>query len=271
MGRVDRFVYLNGEIVGRAEVGQSAFSSAVLYGKGVFTTISIIDSAPFLWSKHWRRLTVNAEKTGIDLSDHSEASIRKALEGLVAANTTTDGRARVTFFDEGPSSIWFGENKGKTTVSIITAPTHTVVDNLRLTISPYPVNSRSPLAGIKSCNYLENILAIEEAKGRGFDEAVRVNEKGIVAGGCMANLFWLRDGRHFTPSLSTGCLPGTTREFVLENVECDEVEAGIGEIENADAVFLTSAGLGVVASAEFNSRRLPPTDHRILRLIKETN
>ena len=77
----------------------------------------------------------------------------------------------------------------------------------------------------------------------------------------MANVFWERDGELFTPSLRTRCLPGTTREYVLENVDCKEVVTGIEELGNADRIFLTSAGLGIANVAEFNGRRLDTSDH----------
>ena len=83
----------------------------------------------------------------------------------------------------------------------------------------------------------------------------------------MANVFWEADGRLFTPSLSTGCLPGTTREIVMENFGCEEVEAGIEAIETADRIFLTSAGLGVAPVAEFNGRRLDTSGHPLLEQL----
>jgi branched-subunit amino acid aminotransferase/4-amino-4-deoxychorismate lyase len=141
----------------------------------------------------------------------------------------------------------------------------------KLTISPYPVNSLSPLAGVKSCNYLEQILVIDEAKGLGFDEGVRLNERGEIASATMANVFWLKDDVLFTPSLKTGCLPGTTREFVLENLKCREVEADLEALQNADAVFLTSAGLGVVRVAVFDERSLPDVNHPIVNLVPNIN
>jgi branched-chain amino acid aminotransferase len=270
MGRVNRLVYLNGEIIGEPNARIAVLASAVFYGKGIFTTITIVDSSPFLWNKHLLRLTSNAEKVGIDLSEYPDDAIRKALDDIIAANAVVNGRARVTLFDETASSFWCAEAGGGTGLSLVTGEPRPLPENFRLGVSPYRVNSGSPLATVKSCNYLENILAIEDAKRRGFDEAIRANERSTVTSACMANVFWLKDGRLSTPALSTGCLPGTTREFVLENVECDEVEDGIGEIESADAVFLTSAGLGVIAVYEFNGRILAPNDHRILRLIEES-
>lgn len=247
-----------------------ALSSAALYGKGVFTTVAILRCQPFLWEKHWRRLTNDSVKLGIDLTVFSESKIRESVEDLVKRKKLTNGRARITFFDMSSSKIWPFDSTANTSLLIMTGELRPVPENFRLTVSPFPINSLSPLAGVKSCNYLENILALDEAKARGFDEAVRVNERGEVTSGVMANVFWLMDDVLYTPSLKTGCLAGTTREFVLENLACGEVEATIDDLKTADAVFMTSAGLGVVQAAEFNSRRFTSTDHPITCLLPLT-
>src|SRR5262249_61923880 len=85
-----------------------------------------------------------------------------------------------------------------------------------ITISPYRMTSHGPLAGIKRTAMLENLLALEEARSRGFTEALMVNERGEIVGGTAANLFWVEGGDLFTPSLATGCVGGTTRGFVGE-------------------------------------------------------
>ena len=112
-------------------------------------------------------------------------------------------------------------------------------------------------------------MAFVDAKTGGFDEAIRLNERGHVTAACMANVFWEAEGKVCTPALTTGCLAGTTREFVLENLKCVEVEAGIEAVDSADRIFLTSAGLGVVAVAGFNGRSLDVSDHAILNLIPQ--
>ena len=261
--------FLNNQYFKVSEATLSAISSATLYGKGIFTTIAIYDGEPFLWEKHWRRLTENAAKLGIDLSEHSENTTRKALDEIVGKNGVTSGRARITFFDNRPSTIWPAENESalKTSLHIMTGDLRPVPDDVNLTVSPYPINSRSPLAGVKSCNYLENLMAFDEAKGRGFNEAIRLNERGEVTSACMANVFWLNDDRLYTPSLTTGCLAGTTREFVLENLECEEVETGIEAINAADAIFLTSAGIGVAALNELDGIRVVNSAHEITSLV----
>jgi len=242
-------------------------SSDRLYSKGVFTTIAIHNGEPFLWKKHWQRLSSNAAKLGIDISEYDELSVANSLADQIEKNYISNGRARITFFDESPSEIWSDGGEKKTGLSIITAGSRTIPENFKLTVSTHRVNTTSPLAGIKSCNYLEHLMAYDRAKTRGFDEAIRMNERGEIASACMANVFWLKDEWLYTPSLTTGCLAGTTREFVLENLECVEVEIGIGSLTEADAIFLTSAGIGVVEVFGFEGRQLIRRDHPILDLL----
>ena len=264
---MDEFVSFDFKILSSAETSVSAISSAALFGKGVFTTICIFDGDPFLWEKHWFRLRSNAKRLAIDLTEFSEEKIRDSFGQIVQKNNITHGRGRITIFDESPSQIWPYKSRRKSSLLITTADSRQLPVDFRLTTSPYAVNSLSPLAGIKSCNYLEKILALNEAKTRGFDEAIQLNERGEVASTVMANVFWMSGGRLYTPSLATGCVAGTTCEFVLENIECDEVEAGIEDLDEADAIFLTSAGLCIAQISEFESKKLKKSDHPILHLL----
>jgi branched-subunit amino acid aminotransferase/4-amino-4-deoxychorismate lyase len=239
-----KFVSFNQQILPASEAHLNTISSATLYGKGIFTTIAIYDKKPFLWEKHWFRLKDNASRIGL-FFEFSEEEIFAALVKLIAKNKIKNGRARLTFFDESAKGIWTFENNKETSFLMTTADFRPISDVLKLTVSPYRVNSASPLVNIKSCNYLENILAFEKAKSRGFDEAIRLNEKGEIASACLANIFWLKGDEIFTPSLKTGCLAGTTRELILEKYKVFEVEENIESLRKGDAVFLTSAGLGI--------------------------
>ena len=262
------FICFNQRIFHAAETFLPAVSAAALYGKGIFTTIAVYRGEPFLWEKHWRRLQTDAKKIGLDLSDFDEATIKDALLETIAKNDLINGRARLTFFDERANGIWKLESKRKTSFLMLTADFRAITDNFRLTISPFPTNSKSPLAGVKSCNYLENLFALDEAKKRGFDEAVRINERGEIASACAANIFWLKGAKLYTPAPATGCLNGTTREFLTEKFECFEIETSLENLQNADAIFLTSAGIGVVQASEFEDRKFAPNNHEITRIIR---
>lgn len=259
-------VSLNGRICKKTDANLIGVSGAALFGKGIFTTVAIYDGRASLWEKHWNRLVAAAAKLDVSLDGFTEGTVLKAVDEIVTRNALRTGRARVTFFDESATEIWEYEGAQKTSLLIMTGESRTASDNFRVELSPHLINSTSPLAGVKSCNYLEHLLAYQEAKGRGFDEAIRCNERGEVTSACLANVFWLKGDRMFTPSLKTGCLAGTTREFALENIHCEEVETGVEAVRDADAVFLTSAGLSVVSVDEFNGRELRGKDHPILRV-----
>ncbi len=240
-----KFVSFNLQILPVEKVSISVISSAALYGKGIFTTLGVYHAKPFLWEKHWRRLRENSAKLDIDLSKFDEEAVKNALSHIILQNKLETGRARLTFFDESATRIWNFESQNKTSFLITTADWQKTKTEMRLTISPFAVNSKSPLANVKSCNYLENLLAFEEAKKRGFDEALRLNEKGEIVSVSMANIFWVKDEKILTPSLETGCLAGTTREFLMENFSVQEVKADLNEINEADEILLTSAGINI--------------------------
>lgn len=263
-----KHIFLKSEILCAEDARISAATSAALYGRGIFTTVAIYDIKPFLWEKHWRRLNGSAEKLGIDLSEYTEEIVHGALAEIISVNNITNARARLTFYDESPSGIWSLRGERQTSLLIMTADLREVSANYRLTVSPFRVNSASPIANVKSCNYLEKIIALEEAVRRGYDEAVQVNERGVIASACMANIFWLAEGKLFTPPLTTGCLAGTTREFIMEKSPCVENEIGLETLRKADAIFLTSAGLDVVQVAEFENRRFEPVTKEIIRTIR---
>lgn len=240
-----RFISFNRQITSSEKKFLPLLSSAAFYGKGVFSTIAVYRAKPFLWEKHWRRLNNDAGKTGLDLSEFSEEDVKNSLFKIIEKNNFQTGRARITFFDENLSGVWDFESKRKTSLLIATANSRRIKNNFSLIVSPFRLNSLSPLAGIKSCNYLEKLLALKDAEAKGFDEAVCLNERGEIASASTANIFWVKNEQIFTPSLKSGCLAGTTREFILENFAVREKQIGIKEIIKADEIFLTSAGIGV--------------------------
>jgi len=238
-------------------------SSAMLYGRGVFTTVAIYDTNPFLWSKHWQRLTAHAAKLDIDHTGCTEKNVGDALNKLIAVNQVRDGRARVILLARSGRDLWKTRMPGgkKTDLLIMTGdPPAAPPNGFSLAVSPYRTNTLSPLTGIKSLNYLSNILAWEEAQSRDFDEAVVLNERGEIASATTSNLFWVKDGAVHTPALSTGAIAGVTRECVIDVaskhfIPLLEGVYEMGDLTDADEIFLTSSGLGVAPVTTFDFRR----------------
>ena len=256
-------IYLNKTMVEATKARVAPVSSAMLYGRGVFTTVAIYDTNPFLWSKHWQRLTAHAAKLDIDHSGCTEKGVGDAMKKLLAFNQVKDGRARVIMLARSGRDVWRTKPSGgkKTDLLIMTGdPPKAPPNGLSLAVSPFRTNTFSPITGIKSLNYLANVLAWEEAQSRDFDEAVVLNERGEIASATTANLFWVKDGTLHTPTLSTGAMAGVTRECVIDIatkhfIPLLEGIYEISDLTDADEIFLTSAALGVAPVTTFDFRR----------------
>ena len=256
-------IYLNKSMVEATKARVAPVSSAMLYGRGVFTTLSIFNSQPFRWSKHWQRLTSHATKLDVDFTGCTEKNVGDALQKLIAVNRVEAGRARVIMLARSGRDIWKTKIAGakKTDLLIMTGDPQKVSPNgLSLAVSPYRVNTVSPLSGIKSLNYLDHVLSWEEAQSRDFDDAVVLNERGEIVSATTANLFWARNGTLHTPTLSTGAMAGITRECVIEiaNKNFIPLVEGVYEmpdLTDADEIFLTSSSLGVAPVTTFDFRR----------------
>ena len=104
---------------------------------------------------------------------------------------------------------------------------------------------------VKSSNYLENLLALAEAKRDGAHEAVMLDGEGRVAEGTTSNLFLVKAGRVVTPDVGVGLLPGITRAQVMDaargdGITVEESRPRPADLVGADELFLTSSVRGVL-------------------------
>src|SRR5215216_4245893 len=88
-------IYLNKTMVEATKARVAPVSSAMLYGRGVFTTLAIYNSQPFLWSRHWQRLTTHAKKLDIDFTGCNEKNVGDALQKLISFFYVKTGRADI--------------------------------------------------------------------------------------------------------------------------------------------------------------------------------
>jgi len=256
-------IYLNKVMLEATKARVAPVSSAMLYGRGVFTTVAVYEGKPFLWPEHWRRLSNHAERLSVDLAELNEHNVGEALKKLIAVNQVRTGRARVILLARSGRDVWktTKESPRKTDLLIMTGePQKVPAAGMSLAVSPFRLNTFSPLFGIRSLNYLEQVLSWEEAQARDFDEAVMLNERGEIVSATMANLFWFKEGTLHTPALSTGALAGITRAAVIELagkqfIPVIEGVYELADLADADEIFLTSASLGVAQVTTFDFRR----------------
>lgn len=245
----------------KARIGAAA--PGALYGRGVFTTVAVHNGRPFLWAENWYLLAEQSERIGIGLSEFSEDGTLASLLELISANDARDAAARIALLARaGDASMWGLNMSGRQSdLVIMTAPLRTARDEgLSLTISPARANTHSPLSGIRSINYLEHVLAREEAGRRDFDEAVILNERGEIVSASMASIFWARDGKLHTPALATGTLPGATRACIIRlaadlSIPLIEGAYPLADLMEADEIFLASAEAGIGVVTTFDYRR----------------
>lgn len=255
-------IYLNKSMVDAAKARVAPVSSAMLYGRGVFTTVAIHHDQSFLWSEHWARLVDHAGRLDISCRELNEKDVRIALQKLISVNRVANGRARVILLARSSRHVWPAKPPGprKTDLLIMTGEAQKIpAAGLSLAVSPFRLNSFSPLAGIKSLNYLDHVLSWEEAQARDFDEAVMLNERSEVVSATMANIFWVKDGTIHTPALSTGAIAGITRGCLIKLAQQHFIPLIEGvyemsDLTDADEIFLTSGSLGVGIVTAFDFR-----------------
>jgi branched-subunit amino acid aminotransferase/4-amino-4-deoxychorismate lyase len=251
--------WINGRIVPLVDARVSPASAGVLYGWGVFTTLAVREGVARAFGPHWERLSAHAARAHVRLAWERD-EVEAGLAALVAASGVVEGRARVTIV-RSAAGVWSAPSERESDVVVLVAERPPRSDEpVAVTLSPFRVNTGSPLAGIKATAYVEHLVALDEARSRGFAEAVMLNERGEIVEATAANVFWARDGELFTPSLATGCLAGVTRRFVLEAATRRRVrvtEGGFARtaIADADEVFLTNSGWGLLPVSEFDIHR----------------
>src|SRR5439155_17034388 len=122
-------------------------------------------------------------------------------------------------------------------------------------------HAASQFAGAKILSWAMNLTWLESALARGFDEVILLNERGEVAECTSANLFIANGSQVWTPPLSSGCLPGITRELLLGEIQAPGIRIGEKalkpeELESADEIFITSTTRDLLAVMQIEDRKV---------------
>lgn len=233
----------------------------LLLGDGLFETLVVVEGAPVDWAEHMARLAEGCAALGLPAP--READARTVAQDALAAADLETGRAalRITWT---AGSGGRGLDRPETCAPVLfatAAPAPAPAGPLRLITAATRRNAGSIAARHKTLSYLDNVLARREAALAGADEAVMLNTDGHVACAAAANLFWVSEGRLFTPSLDCGVLAGVTRAKVLawaRDVGLSVVEAALGpdDLARAEAAFITNSLMGARAALSLDGRPL---------------
>ena len=231
-------LWIDGALVDEADARVSPFDHGLLTGDGVFETMRVIRGRPFAARRHLDRLARSA--AGMRLPCPPAPVVLAAIHEVVDANDLAEGRLRVTLTG-GPSSLGSDRAAAEPTVIVACGALPAWPPAADVALSPWPRNERSPLAGVKSTSYGENVVALAHARDQGAGEAIFANLAGNLCEGTGTNVFVGVADRLLTPPLSSGCLAGVTRELILELVEVVEEDLPLDALLTADEAFLTSS------------------------------
>ncbi len=251
-----RLIYVNGAFLPEQGAHLSALDRGFTLGDGVFETLRAVGGRIFRWDDHLARLHRSAATVGLPLPG-SPAELSDAISALLGENRLTDALVRITVSRGVPDERGLMPPSTPTPTLAIQAapfagyPEERYRRGFTATISAIRRNEHSPLSYVKSCNYLDSVLARMGAAARGADEALLLNTAGQLACGASSNIFLVSGGTLVTPSLGCGVLDGVTRRTVAEiaadlRLQLFEREIAASEIFLAEELFITNTALGVM-------------------------
>lgn len=257
---IHRFVLHNGSIRDAVDRVFSPGQVGLLSGWGVFSTVRVADGVLFAFERHWARLSRDAEAFHVALPGDLE-QVRRGLLELVEANHAYNSTLRLSIVRNG-GGMWAGPATGAESDWIaLTADSKHWGAGVKLAYVKNGRFSACPFSGTKILSWAMNLTWLESAHARGFDEVILLNERGEVAECTSANIY-IASGNHiWTPPLSSGCLPGVTREVLLDECRAEGFELGEkviapAELEAADDVFITSTTRDLLPVTQVEGQRV---------------
>lgn len=239
-----RHILHNDSIVDATDRVLAPSQVGLLSGWGVFTTLRVADGVLFAWDRHWARIQRDAAAFHVPVPHDPEQVRRKLLE-LVEANHAQNSTMRLVIVRNG-GGMWANPEPDRLSdVIALTADSKDWGEGVKLAYQTNARHAASPFSGTKILSWSMNLTWLEQAQSRGFDEVILLNERGEVAECTSANIFVANGNQVWTPPLSSGCLPGITRELLLGEIHVPGVAIAEkpltpGDLESADEVFITS-------------------------------
>ena len=249
------FIYLNGKTVKASEAKMDHYSQTLHYGYGVFEGIRSYRTAEgktkiFKEEAHFERLKNSAIALNLPYNWSAEELIKATYE-ILALNNIQDAYIRPLVF--APANMSFNLNT-ESFIVIETWEMQPFLGEKLLNVMTSSFERPNPKAfkieAKATGHYVNSILASQEAKAKGFDEALLKDMNGFIAEGPGANFFVENDGVLYTPQLGS-ILPGITRATVLElcekmDIRVVEKQITLDELHGADSAFFCGTAAEVI-------------------------
>lgn len=264
-------IWMSGRFVPWAEANVHVLTHGLHYGTGVFDSLRVYatPSGPALvhHRAHHERLRASAKLYGMELP-FSVDELVDATRTLVRSGGLPESYVRTIAF-RGSGAMGVSPRGAPIEVAIATwgwgayLGDEAMTRGIRAKVSSWRrIGHGTHLPGAKAtAHYLNSVLARVEAEELGFDEAILLDDDGLLAEGSGENLFLVSRGRLLTPPLASGALGGITRLAVLELAEAlaipvDERPLTRGELYLADELFMTGTAAEITPVREVDGRPL---------------
>jgi len=268
MANYSKHIWFDGKIIHFDDAKIHVMSHCIHYGSAVFEGIKCYDTpkgpAVFKLKEHMERLHKSASSFKITIPYDVESLCNGAIE-LIKSNEVKDCYLRpVAFY--GYDTLGVHPKKCPVQASIATLNWGAYVSKealqkgAKITISPWRKykSSAFPESTKASGPYLNSMLAVQDAKSRGFDEALLLNEDGTVAEGSGQNIFFIKDGIFYTNDASSNILMGITRDTLFTLINDLNYNYKVQKITkedlfNADEIFYCGSASEVTPIRQIDS------------------
>lgn len=255
--------WMNGEYIKAEDLKISPFDHGFLYGTGFFETFRTYEGHVFLFQAHMDRLEAALSEYRIAMP-YEMSEIVTVVERLNDAAGGSDGYFRLNI-SAGVHDIGLAPDSYPTpNVILFRKDLPVVVRDVEKKGVWLETARNDPESTVrhKSHNFLNNVRGRLELPSLREVEGLFVTKEGFIAEGVTSNVFWVKDGELYTPTIETGILPGTTRSFVMQIAELAGFVVHEGfyakkDVENADELFVTNAVQELVPLASIDGIELP--------------
>jgi len=252
------YIYLNGGIVKASEAKTDLYGQTLHYGYGVFEGIRSYktvsgETKVFKEEAHYERLKKSADALNIPYPWSNEELIKATYE-VLNLNNLQDAYIRPIVY--APANMSFVQNK-ESFIAIETWQMNPFLGENLLSVMTSSFERPNP-KGFKieakaTGHYVNSILASQEAKSNGFDEALLKDTNGYIAEAPGANFFVEKNGVLYTPQPGN-ILPGITRATVFEiceelNFQVEEKQITLAEVHGADSAFFCGTAAEIIGIA----------------------
>lgn len=265
------WIWMNGEHVAWDEANVHVLSHGLHYGTGVFEGIRAYETergtAVFRHREHLERLARSAELYYLSLP-YGVEELRSATNELIRRNGLASCYIRPLAF-RGYGEMGLYAKSAPVDVTIATWAWGAYLgeegkrNGIRAKVSSWRrISPDGLIPGAKaSGQYLNSILAKTESANAGYDEAILLDQRGMVCEGSGENIFVVRDGQIVTPPHAASILDGITRRSVIQiardlGYTVVERDLGRAELYLAEEIFLTGTAAELVPVREIDDHPL---------------